>query len=146
MAKQETNETIGAGAMSSVPVLSIEEVRQLKIGRIRHVREGEEPSVSYNFMPRFDGVPEEFFALEEIPWVKCDDADIPRSTRNYAQALREKGESVEVSVAPRGIMCFRMNFRGERIALWLNAWTSSAIVIGSDGKARKPLFAPEPAK
>ena len=122
------------------PVLSIEEVRQLKIERIRHVREGEVPSVSYNFMPRFDGVPEEFFALDEIPWVKCDDADIPRSMRNYAQALREKGECVEVSVAPRGIICFRMLFRGERIVLWFNAWTSSAIVIGSDGKARKPLF------
>ena len=141
MARQETNETVGAGAISSVPVLCIEEVRQLKIERIRHAREGEEPSVSYNFMPRFDGVPAEFFALEEIPWVKCDDANIPRLMRNYAQALREKGESVEVSVAPRGIMCFRMPFRGECFNLWFNAWTSSAIVIGSDGKVRKPLFA-----
>ena len=140
MANENPREGAVVNEASSAPVLSIEEVRQLKIERIRHVREGGEPSVSYNFMPRFDGVPEEFFALEEIPWVKCDDANIPRIMRNYAQALREKGESVEVSVAPRGIMCFRMNFRGERIALWFNAWTSSTIVIGSDGKARKPLF------
>ena len=143
MTNQEAND---ARAISSAPVLSIEEVRQLKIERIRHVREGEEPSVSYNFMPRFDGVPEEFFALEEIPWEKCDDDDIPRSMRNYAQALWEKGESVEVSVAPRGIICFHMNFRGERIALWFNAWTSTAVVIGSDNKVSKPLFAEEPAK
>ena len=140
MTNQEVND---ARTISSAPVLSIEEVRQLKIERIRHVREGEEPSVSYNFMPRFDGVPEEFFALEEIPWEKCDDDDIPRSMRNYAQALWEKGESVEVSVAPRGIICFHMNFRGERIALWFNAWTSTAIVIGSDNKVSKPLFAEE---
>ena len=123
--------------------LCIEEIRQLKIEQIRHASEDGEPSVSYNFMPRFDGVPEEFFALEEIPWVKCDDANIPCLMRNYAQALREKGESVEVSVAPRGIICFHMNFRGEGIELWFNAWTSSAIVIGSDGKVRKPLFPSE---
>ena len=141
MANETPREVAVVNEAPSAPVLSIEEVRQLKIERIRHAREGEKPSVSYNFMPRFDGVPAEFFALEEIPWVKCDDANIPRIMRNYAQALREKGESVEVSVAPRGIMCFHMNFRGERIALWFNAWTSSTIVIGCDGKAHKPLFA-----
>ena len=46
MAKQETNETVGAGAISSVPVLSIEEVRQLEIVRVKSVREGKEPSCS----------------------------------------------------------------------------------------------------
>ena len=140
MANENPREVAVVNEAPSAPVLSIEEVRQLKIERIRHAREGEEPSVSYNFMPRFDGVPAEFFALEEIPWVKCDDANMPRLMRNYAQALREKGESVEVSVAPRGIMCFHMNFRGECFNLWFNAWISSTIVIGSDGKARKPLF------
>jgi len=117
--------------------LCIEEIRQLKIERIRSVRNGEE-SCSYNFMPRFDGVPEEFFALEEIPWEKCDETNIPRSMRNYAKMLREKGASVEVSVAPRGIVCFRMLFRGKRFALWFNAWTSKTIVVGGPQSADKP--------
>lgn len=117
--------------------LCIEEIRQLKIEWIRSVRNGEE-SCSYNFMPRFDGVPEEFFALDEIPWEKCEEANIPRSMRNYAQMLREKGASVEVSVAPRGIVCFRMLFRGKRFALWFNAWTSKTIVVGGTQSADNP--------
>ena len=106
----------------------------MKIERIKSVRDGEE-SCLYNFMPKFDGVPEEFFALEEIPWEKCEDANIPRSMRNYAKMLREKGASVEVSVAPRGIVCFRMLFRGRRFALWFNAWTSKSIVVGGTQSA-----------
>ena len=35
--------------------------------------------------------------------------------------------------------------RGERIALWFNAWTSTAVVIGGDGKVRKPLFSEDGA-
>ena len=69
------------------------------------------------------------------------------TVRKYITArLDKEGDLVEVSSAPGGIVCFKLNFRGERIDLWFNAWTSTAIVIGSDGKVRKPLFAEDPAK
>ena len=140
MAKQETNETVGAGAIFSAPVLSIEEVRQLEIVRVESVREGKDPSYSYNFCPSTRNVPKDFFVMADISWVPCDEEKVSRTISSWVQHLREKGDQVEVSSAPGGIVCFHLNFRGERIALCFNAWTSTAIVIGSDGKARKPLF------
>ena len=78
--------------------------------------------------------------MNDIMWVPCDEDGMPRWMRNYVQSLKEEGQLVEVSSAPGGILCFQLSFRGERIALWFNAWTSTAIVIGSDGKVRKPLL------
>ena len=146
MTNQETNETIEARTISSTPVLSIEEVRQLEIARIKSVRDGKEPSCTYNFCPITRNVPNDFLALDCIPWTQCNDEEAPRTMRNWAQHLREEGNAVEVASALGGIVCFRLNFRGERITLWFNAWTSTAIVIGSDGKVRKTLFAEEPTK
>ena len=145
MTNQET-ETIDAMATSSVPVLSIEEVRQLEIVQIKSVRKGEELSCTYNFCPSIRNVPSDFLALDGIPWTPCNEEEMSRTIRNWAQHLREEGDLVEVSSAPGGIVCFHLNFRGERIALWFNAWSSAAVVIGSDGKVYKHLFAAEPTK
>jgi len=127
-------------------VLRVEEIRQLKLDRIATIRDGEEPSYSYNFSPSVHDVPEEFFAMNDITWVPCDESGISRTMRNWVQHLREEGNRVEVSSALGGILCFHLNFRGERIALWFNAWTSTAIVVGSDGKVRKPIFSSEGTK
>lgn len=143
MTNQEAND---ARAISSAPVLSIEEVRQLEIARIKSVRDGKKPSCTYNFCPSTRNVPNDFLALDCIPWTQCNDEEAPRTIRNWAQHLREEGNAVEVASALGGIVCFRLNFRGERIILWFNAWTSTAIVIGSDGKVRKTLFAEVPTK
>ena len=121
-------------------VLRVEEIRQLKLDRISTIRDGEEPSYLYHFSPSVRDVPEAFFAMNGITWVPCDESNISRTMRNWVQHLREEGNRVEVSSALGGILCFHLNFRGERIALWFNAWTSTAIVIGSDGKVRKPLL------
>ena len=124
-------------------VLRVEEIRQLKLDRIMTVRDGEDPSYSFHFRPSVLDVPEDFFVMNDIVWVPCDESRMSRTMRNWVQHLRDEGNRVEVSSAPGGILCFHLNFRGERIALWFNAWTSTAVVIGSDGKVRKPLFAEE---
>ena len=141
MAKPDSAETAGAQATSSAPVLSIEEVRQLEIVRIKSVREGEAPSCTYNFYPSTRNVPDDFLVIDGISWAPCNEEKVSRTIRNWVQHLREEGDLVEVASAPGGIVCFHLNFRGERIALWFNAWTSTTVVIGSDGKVRKPLFA-----
>ena len=140
MANQETNETVGVEAIFSAPVLSIEEVRQLEIVRIKSVREGEKPTCSYNFYPSTRNVPDDFLVVDGISWTPCNEEKVSRIIRNWVQHLREEGDLVEVSSAPGGIVCLHLSFRGERIALWFNAWTSTTVVIGSDGRVRKPLF------
>ncbi len=125
---------------NAASVLCVEEIRQVKLDRITTVRDGEEPSYSYHFRPSVHDVPGDFFVMNDIMWVPCDENEMPRWIRTYVQSLKEEGQRVEVSSAPGGIICFHLNFRGERIALWFNAWTSTAVVIGSDGKVRKPIF------
>ena len=146
MTNENSREVAVVNETPPTSVLSIEEVRQLEIVQIKSGREGEEPSYSYNFCPSTCNVPKDFFVMADISWVPCDEEKVSRTISSWVQHLREKGDQVEVSSAPGGIVCFHLNFRGERIALWFNAWTSTAVVIGSDGKVRKPLFAEEPAK
>ena len=124
-------------------MLRVEEIRQLKLDRIMTVRDGEDPSYSFHFRPSVHDVPEDFFVMNDIMWGPCDEDEMPRWMRNYVQSLKEEGQRVEASSAPGGILCFQLSFRGERIALWFNAWTSTAVVIGGDGKVRKPLCAEE---
>ena len=81
--------------------------------------------------------------MNDIVWVPGDESQMSRTMRNWVQHLRDEGNRVEVSSAPGGILCFHLNFRGERIALWFNAWTSTVVVIGGDGKVRKPIFSGE---
>ena len=140
MKRQPNNNSQESNADS---VLRVEEIRQLKLDRIKTVRDGEDPSCSYHFRPSVHDVPEDFFVMNDIMWVPCDEDEMPRWMRNYVQSLKEEGQSVEVSSSPGGIVCFYLNFRGERIALWFNAWTSTTVVIGGDGKVRKPIFSGE---
>ena len=140
MANENQREVAVVNEAPPAPVLSIEEVRQLEIVRIKSVREGKEPSCTYNFCPSTRNVPDDFLAVDCLSWTPCNEEKVSRIIRNWVQHLREEGDLVEVSSAPGGIVCFHLNFRGERIELWFNAWTSSTLVIGSDGKARKPLF------
>ena len=126
--------------------LCVEEIRQLKIVRIKSAREREDPSYSYNFSPSTRGLPDDFLCMDGITWKSFDEATVSRTIRNWVQHLREKGDLVEVSSSPVGILRFHLNFHGEHIVLWFNAWTSTTVVIGSDGKVRKPIFADEPAK
>ena len=115
----------------------IEEVRQVKIDRISVVRDGK-PSNAYFYRPRISGVPESFFTIPDGAWVPYDEskAPLPTSMRAYVQQLRAEGHEVSVSSCPGGILCFNLNFRGERLALWFNAWTSQSVVIGGDGRVR----------
>ena len=143
MTNENAREVAAVNEAPSMPVLSIEEVRQLEIVRIKSVREGKAPSCTYNFCPSTRNVPDDFLVMDGISWAPCNEEKVSRTTRNWVQHLREEGDLVEVASAPGGIVCFHLNFRGERIALWFNAWTSTAVVIGGDGKVRKPLFAEE---
>lgn len=124
-------------------VLRVEEIRQVKLDRIKTVRDGEGPSYSYHFRPSIHDVPEDFFVMNDIVWVPSNEDEMPRWMHNYVQSLKEEGRRVEVSSALGGILCLQLNFRGERIALWFNAWTSTTVVIGSDGKIRTPFFSEE---
>ena len=142
MTKPEINEIVGANQSALMPALCIEEVRQMRIDQVKVVRNGE-VSYSHHFRPRTDNVPGDFFVMADIAWEPCDDANMPRWMSRYVQSLRDEGCEVEVSSSLGGILCFRMLFRGERIALWFNPWTSTTVVIGSDGKVRKPIFAEE---
>ena len=71
-------------------VLRIEEIRQLKLHRIMAVRDGEDPSYSYHFMPSVHDVPKDFFIMNDIVWVPCDEDEMPRWMRNYVQSLKEE--------------------------------------------------------
>ena len=63
-------------------VLRVEEIRQQKLDRIMTARDGEEPSCSYHFSPSVPDVPEDFFVMNDIVWVPCDEDAMPRWMRN----------------------------------------------------------------
>ena len=140
MANEENLNQVGTEMRVPFDDLCVEEIQQLKIVRVKSVREGEDPSYSYHFSPSTRGLPDDFLCMDGIMWKSCDEATISRTIRNWVQQLRKKGDLVELSSSPVGILRFHLNFRGEHIALWFNAWTSTTVVIGGDGKIRKPIF------
>ena len=140
MANEVNPRLVGTETEMPFDDLCVEEIRQLKIVRVKSVREGEDPSYSYHFSPSTRGLPDDFLCMDGITWKSCDEAALSRTVHNWVQHLREKGELVELSSSPVGILRFRLNFYGEHIVLWFNAWTSTTVVIGGDGKIRKPLF------
>ena len=142
MANPDVNEIIGPNPPAAMPALCVEEARQIRIYLIKMVRNGE-VSYSHYFWPRTGNVPGDFFVMFDIVWEPCDDADMPLMLNRRVQSLREEGCEVDVSSSLGGILCFRMLLRGESIELWFNPWTSTMVVIGSDGKIRKPIFAEE---
>ena len=143
MANEVNPKLVGTETEMPFDDLCVEEIRQLKIVRVKSIREGEDPSYSYHFSPSTRGLPDDFLCMDGITWKSCDEAIVSRAIRNWVQHLREDGDLVEISSSPVGILRFHLNFHGERIALWFNAWTSTTVVIGSDGKVCKPPFAEE---
>ena len=139
MANEESPKNVGMETKVPFDDLCVEEIRQLKIVRVKSAREGE----SYHFCPSTRGLPDDFLCMDGITWKSCDEAVLSRTIRNWVQQLREKGDRVEVSSSPVGILRFHLNFHGEHIVLWFNAWTSMTVVIGCDGKIRTPLFSEE---
>ena len=142
MANEDNLNQIGTETMVPFDDLCVEEIRQLKIVRVKSVREGD-PSYSYHFSPSTRGLPDDFLVMNDITWKSCDEATASRAIRNWVQHLREEGDLVEVSSSPVGILRFHLNFHGEHIVLWFNAWTSTTVIIGGDGKIRTPLFPEE---
>ena len=140
MANEENLNQVGTEMRVPFDDLCVEEIQQLKIVRVKSVREGEDPSYSYHFSPSTRGLPDDFLCMDGITWKSCDEVIVSRTIRNWVQHLREKGDLVELSSSPVGILRIRLNFHGEHIVLWFNAWTSTTVVIGGDGKIRKPLF------
>ena len=136
MANEDNPKQVGTETKVPFDDLCVEEIRQLKIVRVKSVHEGE----SYHFCPSTRGLPDDFLCMDGIAWKSCDEAIVSRAIRNWVQQLRKKGDLVELSSSPVGILRFHLNFHGEHIVLWFNAWTSTTVVIGGDGKIRKPLF------
>ena len=143
MANEVNPKLVGTETEMPFDDLCVEEIRQLKIVRVKSIREGEDPSYSYHFIPSTRGLPDDFLCMDGIIWKSCDEAIVSRAIRNWVQHLREDGDLVEISSSPVGILRFHLNFHGEHIVLWFNAWTSTTVVIGGDGKIRKPIFAEE---
>ena len=143
MANEVNPKLVGTETEMPFDDLCVEEIRQLKIVRVKSIREGEDPSYSYHFSPSTRGLPDDFLCMDGITWKSCDEAALSRTVRNWVQHLREKGDLVELASSPVGILRFHLNFHGEHIVLWFNAWTSTTVVIGGDGKIRKPLFPEE---
>ena len=143
MANEVNPKLVGTETEMLFDDLCVEEIRQLKIVRVKSIREGEDPSYSYHFSPSTRGLPDDFLCMDGITWKSCDEAIVSRAIRNWVQHLREDGDLVEISSSPVGILRFHLNFHGEHIVLWFNAWTSTTVVIGGDGNIRKPIFAEE---
>ena len=78
-------------------------------------------------------MPKEFLVLPEIEWRAVTEEDIRGALRRYVAFLREKGESVELSVADSGVVRFDLMIDGESRSLWFNARTSDTVVLDADG-------------
>ena len=105
-------------------------MKPLKVVRLKIGKEG---SASYNFSPSVRGLPKEFLVLPEIEWRAVTEEDIRGALRRYVAFLREKGESVELSVADSGVVRFDLMIDGESRSLWFNARTSDTVVLDADG-------------
>ena len=111
-------------------------MKPLKVVRLKIGKEG---SASYNFSPSVRGLPKEFLILPDVAWRDAADEDIRGALRRYVAALREKGESVELSVADSGVVRFDLMIDGESRSLWFNARTSDTVVLDADGNVCKNI-------
>ena len=101
--------------------------------KLVQVKIGKEGKTICHFSPRVGGVPKEFLILPEIEWRSADDEAISGALRRYVASLREKGESVELSVADTGVVRIDLTLDGEGRSLWFNARTSDTVVLNADG-------------
>ena len=105
-------------------------MKPLKVVRLKIGKEG---SASYNFSPSVRGLPKGFLILPDVAWRDAADEDIHGALRRYVAALREKGESVTLSVADSGVVRIDLAFDGEKRSLWFNARTSDTVVLDANG-------------
>ena len=143
MAGQADNKEETAGSKQGARTVHVDErgvkflgMKPLKVVRLKIGKEG---CASYNFSPSVGGVPKEFLILPEIAWRDAAEADIRGALRRYVAALREKGESVELSVADSGVVRIDLTIDGENRSLWFNARTSDTLVLDADGKVCKNI-------
>ncbi len=143
MAGHAETKTQTAEAKDSVRTAHVDErgvkflgMKPLKVVRLRIGKEG---TTSYNFSPCIGGLPKEFLILPDIAWRNATDEDIRGALRRYVASLREKGESVELSVADSGVVRFDLTIDGEKRSLWFNARTSDTVVLDANGNVCKNI-------
>ena len=107
--------------------------------KLVQVKIGKEGKTICHFSPSVGGVPKKFFILPEIEWRAVDDGAISCALRRYVASLREKGESVELSVADSGVVRIDLTLDGESRSLWFNARTSDTVVLDADGNICRNL-------
>ena len=107
--------------------------------KLVQVKIGKEGKTICHFSPSIGGVPKEFLILPEIEWRSADDEAISGALRRYVASLREKGESVELSVADTGVVRIDLTLDGESRSLWFNARTSDTVVLDADGNVCRNL-------
>ena len=107
--------------------------------KLVQVKIGKEGKTICHFSPSVGGVPKEFLILPEIEWRSADDEAISGALRRYVASLREKGESVELSVTDTGVVRIDLMFNGESRSLWFNARTSDTVVLDAGGNVCRNL-------
>ena len=107
--------------------------------KLVQVKIGKEGKTICHFSPSVGGVPKKFFILPEIEWRAVGDGAISGALRRYIASLREKGESVELSVADTGVVRIDLTLDGESRSLWFNARTSDTVVLDADGNVCRNL-------
>ena len=107
--------------------------------KLVQVKIGKEGKTICHYSPSIGGVPKAFLILPEIELRSADDDAISGALRRYVASLREKGESVELSVADTGVVRIDLALDGESRSLWFNARTSDTVVLDADGNICKNL-------
>ena len=107
--------------------------------KLVQVKIGKEGKIICHFSQSIGGVPKEFLILPEIEWWDADDDAISCALRRYVTSLREKGESVELSVADTDVVRIDLTLDGESRSLWFNARTSDTVVLDADGNICRNL-------
>ena len=141
MAGQADNKEQTAEAKYDARTAHVEGVKLLGMKHLKlvQVKIGKEGKTICHFSPSVGGVPKEFLILPEIEWRSGDDEAINGALRRYVASLREKGESVELSVADTGVVRIDLTLDGERRSLWFNARTSDTVVLEADGNVCRNL-------
>ena len=101
MANEDNPNQVGTETKVPFDDLCVEEIQQLKIVRVKSVREGAGPSCSYHFSPSTRGLPDDFLCMDGITWKSCDEAALSRTVRNWVQHLRGEGGSRGAVLVPR---------------------------------------------
>ena len=134
--KQQTAEVKDGARTAHAGAVKLLGMKHLKLVQVKI---GEEGKTICHFSPSIGGVPKEFFILPEIEWRRADDEAISGALRRYVASLREKGESVELSVTDTGVVRIDLTLDGESRSLWFNARTSDTVVLDADGNICKNL-------